>query len=448
MKNFKVFTFLLLAGFFSFSITSCDDDGDGQKVEICGNQIDDDSNGDTDCDDVACDCTGSRTLSGNITSDMTMYKDTTYILSGRVVVTNNAVLTINAGTIIKADATGGENATALVIDRNAKIKANGSPTEPIIFTSVSDDIEPGQLSGSVLDQQDRELWGGLIILGNAPVSEDGQYSADGALGLIEGIPTSANLFYGGSASNDNSGNLNYVSIRHSGVALGGDNEIQGLTLAGVGSGTTISHIEIVASNDDGIEIFGGTVDINNIVVGWQKDDAFDIDQNYSGTITNLVGIAAADTRSSDPAMFELDGPEVSGVNDGGQFTFANGVFFNENDGDIYAIYMKSDAPKAILSNLAFIDYGTIPQIGYRTGIENVNDGSFRVVESTFDGAMSLADRNGDALDPLSQDYADLVASLTKPQNNNSFSTTPATYPVDLSIFEGWSWSWESVLKNK
>ena len=224
--------------------------------------------------------------------------------------------------------------------------------------------------------------------------------------------------------------------------------MQGLTLGGVGKGTTISHVEIVASNDDGIEIFGGTVDISNIVIGYQRDDAFDIDQNYTGTVNNLVGIAGADTRTSDPAMFELDGPEVSGVNDGGQFSFTNGVFFNENDGDIYAIYMKSDAPKAILSDLAFIDYGTIPQIGYRTGIENVNDGSFRVVNTTFDGALSLADRNGAALDPMSQDFIDLKASLTKVENANEFSTTPATYPVDLSIFEGWSWMWESVLKNK
>lgn len=431
---------------FSLVITSCGDDT--PAVEICNNGIDDDNNGNTDCDDAACDCTGTRTLSGNITEDFTMYEDTIYVLSGRVVVTNEAILTINAGTIIKGDGTTGENATCLVIDRNAKIRANGTAADPIIFTSTNDNIVQGQLTGTTLDEQDRELWGGLIILGNAPVSEDGIYAADGALGLIEGIPTTANLFYGGSASGDNSGNLNYVSIRHSGIALGGDNEIQGLTLAGVGNGTTISHIEIIASNDDGIEIFGGTVNVSNIVIGWQRDDAYDVDQNYSGTVTNLVNISGSDTRSSDPSTFEIDGPEVGGVNDGGQCAFRNGVFFNEASNDLYAIYMKSDKPKAILDNLMFVEYGTIPQIGYRTGIENVNGGSFVLTDCTFDGAMKIADQNGNLLDEASQNYLDLVASLTDVANNNEFSTTPATFPVDLTIFQGWSWAWEAFLQNK
>jgi hypothetical protein len=446
MKNFKGFTFLMLAVVFALAITSCGEDT--AQIEICNNGIDDDSNGNTDCEDVACDCTGTRTLSGNITEDLTMYEDTIYILNGRVVVTNNAILTINAGTIIKGDGTTGENATCLVIDRNAKIKANGTAADPIIFTSTNDDIVQGQIVGTTLDEQDRGLWGGLIILGNAPVSEDGIYAADGALGLIEGIPTTANLFYGGSNASDNSGNLNYVSIRHSGIALGGDNEIQGLTLAGVGNGTIISHIEIIASNDDGVEIFGGTVNVSNIVIGWQFDDAYDIDQNYAGIITNSVGISGADTRSSDPATFELDGPEVGGINDGGQFTFTNGVFFNEASNDLYAIYMKSDGPKAILDNLMFVDYGTIPQVGYRTGIANVNDGTFVISDCTFDGALRIADQNGNDLDNASQNYIDLVASLNDVANNNQFSTTPATYPVNLSIFEGWTYSWEAFLKNK
>ena len=170
------------------------------------------------------------------------------------------------------------------------------------MTSIADNIELGQHSGSNLDETDAGLWGGLIILGKAPIS------ADAATALIEGLPANEPYaVYGGSDPLDNSGIIEYVSVRHGGTLIGDGNEINGITFGGVGSSTTVNHIEVVANVDDGVEFFGGTVDASNIVVWAQGDDAYDIDQAYSGTIDNFVYIAGAD---SDHGL-EVDGPEGS-----------------------------------------------------------------------------------------------------------------------------------------
>ena len=134
----------------------------------------------------------------------------------------------------------------------------------VVFTSIFDNICIGQKVGSNLDNDERGLWAGVIILGNAPISPASSNTA-----RIEGIPASIpEGIYGGSAPADNSGSLTYVSIRHGGVELvpGGGNEINGLTLGGVGNGTTINHIEVIGNLDDGIEWFGGTVNVSNALV--------------------------------------------------------------------------------------------------------------------------------------------------------------------------------------
>lgn len=223
--------------------------------------------------------TGTVEVTANITSDATWNADNIYELQGRIVVTSGVTLTIEPGTIIKAFAGTGANASVLIIARGAQINAIGTATAPIIFTSVSDNIEVGQTAGTNLNQDDRDLWGGLIVLGNAPVSLDG----DATVAQIEGIPASdTNGLYGGTDATDNSGTIQYVSIRHGGTLIGEGNEINGLTLGGVGSGTTINNVEVVANVDDGVEFFGGSVNATNLFVWAQGDDGLDIDQAYSG----------------------------------------------------------------------------------------------------------------------------------------------------------------------
>lgn len=250
---------------------------------------------------------------GGIALNETWTKENIYILDRKVVVQDGVTLTIEPGTIIKGRAGQGSLSSALIVARGGKIMAEGTPSEPIIFTSESDNITCGETSGTNLDETNSGLWGGLLIMGKAPCS----LSGDVVETQIEGIPADDTFgLYGGTDPADDSGVVMYVSIRHGGTLIGDGNEINGLTLGGVGSGTTISHVEVVANVDDGVEFFGGTVNASNLLVWAVGDDALDIDQAYSGTIDNAVVILGG---NSDHGL-EIDGPEGSSV---GAYTLQN-----------------------------------------------------------------------------------------------------------------------------
>ena len=249
-------------------------------------------------------------VTNNITQNTSWTSDKVYVLGGRITVVNGATLTIEAGTIIKGEAGTGANATALLVARGGKLIADGTAEKPVIFTSVADELMPediaaGNFGSPNLDPDINGLWGGVIVLGKAPISASNS-SGDVSEVQIEGIPTSdQNGLYGGNIPADNSGVLKYISIRHGGTNIGAGNEINGLTLGGVGSGTVIENIEVVANQDDGIEWFGGTVNVKNAVIWNVGDDAVDTDQSWSGLLDNFVIIAPDDHN------FELDGPEGS-----------------------------------------------------------------------------------------------------------------------------------------
>ena len=252
-------------------------------------------------------------VSGMISESTTWTNDNIYVLNQKVVVPSGVVLTIQAGTIIKGTEGTGSLASALIVAQGGKLNAVGTATEPIIFTSINDNIEVGQTAGTNLNETNSGLWGGLIVLGYAPSS----FSGDVDVVQIEGIPADDTFgLYGGEDATDNSGVYQYISIRHGGALIGEGNEINGLTLGGVGSGTIIENIEVVANVDDGIEFFGGTVNATNLLVWAQGDDAIDIDQGYSGIIDNAIVILGA---NSDHA-FEIDGPEGTAT---GSFTLRN-----------------------------------------------------------------------------------------------------------------------------
>jgi hypothetical protein len=252
-------------------------------------------------DDGTCEYqTYDNALPNLISNNLTLTNDKIWYLVGRTAVAAGVTLTIEPGTIIKSVGGSGPNASCLIIARGAKINAQGTPSQPIIFTSEADNIEIGQLVGTSISNASNGLWGGLIILGNAPISADAESVQ------IEGIPASDNNgLYGGTNETDNSGILSYVSIRHGGANIGEGNEINGLTLGGVGSGTTIDNIEVVANQDDGVEWFGGTVNCSNLLVWNIGDDCIDIDQGYSGDITNVLIVPGLNTDHA----FEIDGGE-------------------------------------------------------------------------------------------------------------------------------------------
>lgn len=265
--------------------------------------------------------TGNVVVSSNITSNTKWTKDKVYQLAGRITVTDGATLTIEAGTVIKGEAGTGANATALLVARGGKLMAEGTATLPIIFTSVADEIKPsdivaGNFASPNLDPDIDGLWGGVIVLGKAPISASNS-SGDVSQVQIEGIPTSdPNGLYGGSDATDNSGTIKYISIRHGGTNIGAGNEINGLTLGGVGNATIIENVEVVSNQDDGIEWFGGTVNVKNALTWNCNDDGLDTDQAWSGTLDNFVVIAPSGH------CFELDGPEGSAT---GSHTMKNGT---------------------------------------------------------------------------------------------------------------------------
>ncbi len=288
-----------MAAFAALALTSCGDDSDN----------------DTDTPNPV----NIVPKSGSITADETWSSGNIYRLDGRVLIEGGATLTIEAGTIIKASPGSGAFASALIVTRNGSINAKGSATAPIIFTTLADDIEPGMIESPNMDPTNNGLWGGVIILGEAQISAQNDDDQDVSELQIEGIPTSVDALYGGTNDADNSGVFSYVSIRHGGANIGDGNEINGLTMGGVGSGTTIDHIEIVANQDDGIEWFGGSVSLNNVVVWNCGDDALDTDQDWIGNCSDFIVVAP------DGSAFELDGPE--GSLNRGTHQFNNGVVY-------------------------------------------------------------------------------------------------------------------------
>lgn len=205
-------------------------------------------------------------------NEITWTSDYTYVMQGRVFVNAGQTLTIEPGTVVRgAASTDPNNASVLIVARDGKLIADGTADEPIIFTSEEDDItSTSDLPGL------RGLWGGVIVLGRAPTNNAGDVN-------IEGIPTTETRgAYGGSDPADDSGIIRYVSIRHGGTAIGANNEINGLTMGAVGNGTVVDYVEVFNNEDDGFEWFGGTVDAKHLVASFVGDDAFDMDQGYSG----------------------------------------------------------------------------------------------------------------------------------------------------------------------
>ena len=214
----------------------------------------------------------------DIVGTVSFWADTTYLLDGLVFVDTLETLNIEAGTVIKGKEVPTSGlASALVVARGGKIYAEGSPTQPIIFTAEVDDVtDPTDMP---LDA--RGKWGGVIILGRAGINPAG------GVNNIEGIDatTEPRGRFGGGANpddNDNSGVFRFVSIRHGGTIIGANNEINGLSLGGVGRGTLIEFVEVALNADDGFEFFGGTVNTRYLVSVLNDDDSFDYDEGYRG----------------------------------------------------------------------------------------------------------------------------------------------------------------------
>jgi hypothetical protein len=202
-------------------------------------------------------------------------------------------LTVQPGTIFIASA----GNDYLVVNRGSRLNAAGTPTQPIIFTARAN------LDGTVTDST-QGLWGGIILLGRAPISDCNTAVAGGSANCQNVIEGTTGSLYGGNVANDNSGTLQYVQIRYSGFAIAPGNELQGLTTGGVGSGTTLDHIQIHNSSDDGAEFFGGRQNAKYMVITGADDDGLDTDLGYQGFIQFVIAVQR--DASNGDSMIEAD----------------------------------------------------------------------------------------------------------------------------------------------
>ena len=240
----------------------------------------------------------------NITASRTLYADTTYTLSGFIQVANGATLTIQPGTKVLGDfATTG---SSLFITRGAKLDAQGTAANPIVFTSsrAAGTRQPGD-------------WGGLIIIGNGIINRSGSITIEGT---GNGATNPAQTYSGGTSNTDNSGILRYVRVEFAGYATATDQELNSFTIAAVGSGTKFEYLQSMAGLDDSFEFFGGAVDGKWLVSYEAGDDHFDISEGYVGRLQYLIAMqtriipprSAAGSPSSDPQGIENDGCNGAG----------------------------------------------------------------------------------------------------------------------------------------
>lgn len=305
----------------------------------------------------------NNALKGNFSEDVTLVEGTAYAIDGEVNFLDGATLTIPAGTTLY----GASSSSYLAINAGAKIDAKGTEANPIIFTSIAD-----HQGSSSKDAQGE--WGGLTIIGNAPIHGGTKtYEAGTQVG-------------GGDDAADNSGTLQYVIIKHTGYEVETDKELNGLSLLAVGSGTTISDIAILGGADDGIELWGGTVNIDNLYVYNAGDDSIDTDSGYTGTITNAVVVQK---------VVDKTNYDSSAVESG-------------NDSDTYDVSASGDAAPTMPT----LKNATINAVGGAIYIKNDSGYVFdnvvvNVNASTVDGQLDTADqaivthRTTDTVDDLS-----------------------------------------------
>jgi len=268
---------------------------------------------------------------------------------------DQVTLTIQAGAVLF----GSSGNDYLVVNRGSRLNAVGTAANPIIFTARAN------IAGTATDET-QGLWGGIILLGRAPISDCNTGVPGGSVGCQQVIEGTTGSLYGGASPNDNSGTLQYVQIRYSGFAIAPGNELQGLTLGGVGQLTTLDHIQVHNSSDDGIEIFGGRPNLKYLVLTGADDDALDTDLGYRGTVQFLIGIQKP-TGDGD-SMIEAD----TGGNEDAlprQYTRVSNATFvrNRSSSGANAILLRGGTDYALLNSIVISPAGACLDIDETAG---------------------------------------------------------------------------------
>ena len=380
---------------------------------------------------------GSEVFVAAIASDTTLTADNTYLLSDTLFVTNAATLTIEAGTkIYGASFENGEGTSdnvlgSIVVTRGAQIEVLGTLAQPVLMTTIDaleaergTDIDGDSVVADVPTKDTLGRWGGLVILGNAFVANftdsdsdpesgneinllEGSIEGFGGIGFddADGDGFSDLLEYGNSANSnadilatnnvESSGIIQFLSIRHGGFALADGNEINGLTMGGVGSGTVLDHIEVVANTDDAFEWFGGTVNSSHLVASFTNDDSFDLDLGHSGT--HQFWFVIYDSTGGNHAG-EWDGTIVNAESTPGGTTTGNGLA-NSNPFIFNATFLDAGSSPDTAA-ITFSDFfagllfdSAIGDFGFNETYENEPDGigdGLTVSNNVFEGGNNIA----------------------------------------------------------
>ncbi len=324
-----------------------------------------------------CGVLSTETLPSSITGAMTLTKDKLWLMDGLVVVESGATLTIEPGTTIAGYDGTGEQTSYMIVDKGAKIIADGTETEPIIFTSTKAAIDS---EAPAVGQ-----WGGLTIIGNAANDQVNPYEVNDA------------FVAGTTDAEDNSGILRHVKILNSGITMEVDKEINGLSMVGVGSGTVVENITVDLSDDDGIELWGGTVNLTNVNITRCTDDYFDIDDGFSGTVKNLnitttTGNAAVEMSGTTHATFDgFNIVQNGSAKEGGIYFKGDGIgghFMNgtiaDNVNDTYgAFYSMSGDKTSDKVDAANTSFANVTIEGTSTG-DRFTGTSAATLEGIFD----------------------------------------------------------------
>jgi hypothetical protein len=258
-------------------------------------------------------------VTDDIAVSTTWTADNVYNLQDQVYVLPGASLTIEAGTLVQSTAGLGGS---LAVCRGAKIYVNGTAEAPVIMTSTNDDLATWRAAANE--------WGNLTVMGNALISAS-HYGGEQVLdntklptglnikqmeGLTAVVGSEGNVMYGGDDDDDDSGSISYLSLRYGGKVIGLANELNGLSMGGIGRETNVDHVEIMNNVDDGIEIWGGTVNLKYVSIWNVGDDSFDVDQGWRGKaqyglIVQGYSVAAKQGSGVGDNCFEIDGAEDS-----------------------------------------------------------------------------------------------------------------------------------------
>ena len=366
MKKFNFFAAALMASCCTFTFVSCDKGNDTPEEE--------------------------EGLHGYVTEDLTLEAGQTYYLSGSLQVQAPATLTIEPGVTVIARNNGQIN--YILIEQGAKINAVGTADRPIVLTA---------------EKQSHGAWGGLHICGKSHTNVDGG----------RGTSEIGNAPYGGDVEDDNSGELKYVRLEYTGYSLDEDHEANGLSLYGVGSGTKISYVQAYKGSDDGIEFFGGSVDIDHCVVVDCTDDSFDWTEGWNGNATNIVAyqissecdcLMECDNNGSDFSATPVSRPTITNATFVGNNSTENtrGLRFRAGTQVILSNALVTGKPKAITLETSETDgsfandnstirntcISTVFESKWTTGEgSNVTDvtGSYTQTSFTEDGNVIKAD---------------------------------------------------------